>query len=199
VNGSLESPVNGTEIGPRGWLTVLSGTACLVAFAVWLFSTGTAELVAGLLGALAGLVLVVLSVVGTVVERRPDAVLVSLAFLGVGAVLTATVFGFAYFGESLTYLRGEPATATIVRCEDGGEFDDDCEASWRLGGREHTGEIELSFAQQQGDTVPIHAEGDDAVRAGGLTVLVVASSGVAVLTPLLVLAGYVSVRRSRSA
>ncbi|OLF15369.1 hypothetical protein [Actinophytocola xanthii] len=199
MSPAVESPTNGADISPRGWLTVLSGTACLVAFAVWLFSTGTAELVAGLLGALAGLVLVVLSVIGAVVEHRPDVVLVSLAFFGVGAVLTATVFGLAYFGESLTYLRGEPATAKVVRCEDGGELDDDCEASWRLGGREYTGEIELSFAQQQGDTLPIHAEGDEAVRAGGLTVLVVASSGVAVLSPLLLLAGYVSVRRSRSA
>ncbi|HEX2131441.1 MAG TPA: hypothetical protein VHH15_07750 [Actinophytocola sp.] len=190
---------NGAVSGVRGWLTVLSGTACLVAFVVWMFSTGTAELVSGLLGALAGLVLVVLSVVGAIVDHRPGVVLVTLAFLGVGAVLSAVVFGFAYLGESLVYLRGDPTTAEVVRCEEeDGEPDDDCEARWTVDGREHTGEIELSFAQQPGDTVPIHAVGGDAVRAGGLTVLVVASSGVAVLSPVVAFVIYGSVRRSRS-
>lgn len=192
--------MNGTDNGPRGLLTVLSGTACLVLFAVWLFSTGNVQLVTGLLAALAGLVLVVLSVVGAIVDRRPGVVLVSLAFFGVGAVLTAIVFGFAYLGESLTYLRGEPVTAVVTRCEEeDGEPDDDCVARWTVDGREHTGEIELSFAQQPGDRVPVRAVGDDAVRGGGLTVLVVASSGVALLSPLAALVAYVSVRRSRSA
>lgn len=190
--------MNGVDIGPRGLLTVLSGTACLVLFAVWLFSAGTVQLVTGLLAVLAGLVLVVLSVVGAIADRRPGVVLVSLAFLGVGAVLTAVVFGFAYLGESLTYLRGEPATAEITRCEEEDEPDDDCVARWTVDGREHTGEIELSFAQQPGDTVPVRAVGDDAVRAGGLTVLVVASSGMALLSPLAALVVYVSVRRSGS-
>jgi hypothetical protein len=192
--------MNGVNVGARGMLAVLSGTGFLVLLALWLFSTGTVELVTGLLGALAGLVLAVLSVVGAIVDHRPGVVLVSLAFLGVGAVLTAIVFGFAYLGESLTYVRGEPATAEITRCEEEeGEPDDDCVARWTAGGREHTGEIELTFAQQPGDTVPIRAAGEEAVRAGGLTVLVVASSGVALLSPLAALAVYVSVRRSRSA
>jgi len=190
--------VNGVDVNTRGWLTVLAGTACLVAFAVWLFSTGTAELVSGLLGALAGLVLVVLAVVGAVVDHRPGVILVTLAFFGVGAVLTAIVFGFAYLGDSLTYLRGDPTTAEVTRCEEGDEPDDDCEARWQAGGREYSGEIEISFAQQPGDTVPVHAVDGEAVRAGGLTVLVVAASGVALLSPVLAIAGYVSVRRSRS-
>jgi len=189
---------NAAAVGVRWWLTVLSGMACLVAFVVWMFSTGTAELVSGLLGALAGLVLVVVSVVGAIVDHRPGVVLVTLAFLGVGASLTAVVFGFAYIGESVTYLRGEPTTAEVTRCEEDGEPDDDCVARWTVGGREHVDEIELSFAQQPGDTVPIHALHSDAVRAGGLTVLVVASSGVAVLSPVVAFVIYVSVRRSRS-
>lgn len=192
--------MNGVEVGARGMLTVLAGTACLVLLALWLFSTGTAQLVTGLLCALAGLVLVVLSVVGAIVDHRPGVVLVSLAFLGAGAVLTAVVFGFAYLGESWTYLRGEQTTAEVLRCEEeDGEPDDDCVARWTAGGREHTGEIELAFAQQPGDSVPIHAVGEDAVRGGGLTVLVVASSGVALVSPLAAFAVYVSVRRSRSA
>jgi hypothetical protein len=191
--------VNGAPTGARWWITVLSGTACLVALVVWMFSTGTAELVSGLLGALAGLVLVVASVVGAIVDHRPGVVLVTLAFLGVGALLSAIVFGFAYLGESLTYLRGEPTTAEVTHCEEEeGEPDDDCESRWTAGDREHTGEIELSFAQQPGDTVSIHAADGEAVRAGGLTVLVVASSAVAVLSPVVAFVIYVSVRRSRS-
>ncbi|MCT2588112.1 hypothetical protein [Actinophytocola gossypii] len=190
--------VNGVGTDGRWWVTVLSGTACLVALVVWMFSSGTAQLVSGFLGALAGLVLVVVSVVKAIVDHRPGVVLVTLAFLGVGALLSAIVFGFAYVGESLTYVGGEPATAEITRCEEEtGEPDDDCVARWTVGGREHTGEIELSFAQQPGDTVPVHAVDGEAVRAGGLTVLVVASSGVAVLSPVVAFVIYVSVRRSR--
>lgn len=185
--------------GVRGTLTVLSGTACVVLFAVWLFTAGAAQLVTGLLAALAGLVLVVVSVVGAIVDHRPGLVLVSLAFLGVGAVLTAVLFGFSYLGESITYLRGEPATAEVTRCEHEDGEPEDCEARWRVGGREYTGEVELSFAQRPGETLPVRADGDEAVRTGGLTVLVVASSGVAVLSPVAVLVGYVSVRRSGSA
>ncbi|GAB3466994.1 hypothetical protein [Actinophytocola sediminis] len=191
--------MTGTDVGPRATLTVLSGTACLALFAVWLFSSGTVALVTGLLGALAGLVLVVVSVVGTIVDHRPGVVLVSLAFLGVGAAVTSVVFGLAYLEESVTYLRGEQTTARITHCErDDGERED-CEASWRADGREHTGEVELSFATRPGQTLPVRAAGDEAVRTGGLTVLVVAASGVAVVSPVAVLVGYVSVRRSRSA
>lgn len=187
------------DLGLRGWLTVLSGTVALVALAVWLFGTGTVELVSGLAGVLAAVALVVLAVVGAVVERRPGCVLVSLAFLGVGALLTAVVFGFAYLGDTLTYLRGAPATAEITECEDDDGPDDDCVARWRVGGREYTGEIELSFAQQPGDTVPVRADGRDAVRAGGLTVLVVGSSAVAVLSPFAAAGGYLYLRRRSSA
>lgn len=192
--------MNGVQTGPRGQLAILAGTACVALFAVWLFTAGTAQLVTGLLSVLAGLVLVVVSVISAIVEHRPGMVLVSLAFLGVGAVLTAVVFGFAYLGESFTYVSGEKTTAEIIRCEeDDGEPDDDCQARWSVGGREHTGEVELSFSQRPGETMPVHATEEEAVRAGGLTVLVVASSGVALLSPVAALAVYVSVRRSRSA
>lgn len=191
--------MNGVEVGPRGPLTVASGTACLVLFAVWLFTTGTTQLVAGLLGALAGLVLVAVSVASAVAEHQPGVVLVSLAFLGVGAVLTAMVFGFAYLGESITYLRGDPVTATVTHCErDDGELDD-CVARWEVDGREYTGEIELDFDERPGETVAVRAAGEEAVRAGGLSVLVVASSGVAVATPLVVLAGFAFLGRRRRA
>ncbi|MPZ80233.1 MAG: hypothetical protein GEV28_07490 [Actinophytocola sp.] len=91
-----------------------------MALTLWLFGEGIVELVFGLLTALAAVVLVVLAVVGAVVEHQPGRVLVTLAFLGVGLLLTAVVFGFAYLGESLTYVRGEATTARVVSCEEDG-------------------------------------------------------------------------------
>jgi hypothetical protein len=77
--------------------------------------------------------------------------------------------------------------------------DDDCESAWQLGGRDHTGELELSFDEKRGDRVPVRVYGDEAVRESGLTVLVVASSGVALVSPLLVLGGVLAARRQTRA
>jgi len=178
------APVSGT----RGWLSVGAGTVFVAALAVWLFSGGTVELWFGLLATAAAVALVVLAVIGAVVERRPGFVLVTVAFLGVGLLLSAVVFGFAYLGESLTYVRGEATTASVLTCEEDG---DDCVVRWPGG----EGELELAFGKREGDTLPVHAHGDEAVPQGGLTVVVVAASAVAVVSPILALGTFLWLRR----
>lgn len=178
--------------GPRAWLTVVAAAVFVAALAVWSFSAGTVEQVFGFTTVAAGVVLVVVSVVSAVVEHQPGCVLVGVALAGVGALLTAVVFGFAYLEESWTYVRGEQTTAQVATCEDDG---DDCESTWTVGGREHRGEVELALDAPRGGEIPVRAHDDDAVRAGGLTVLVVASSGVALLTPVLVLGAVLWGRR----
>jgi hypothetical protein len=179
--------------GALGWLTVLFGLVFVVALTVWLFGTGVVERVFGGVLVAAGVALVVVAVISAIVERAPGVVLVGAAFAGVGILLTAVVFGFAYLEESWTYVRGESTHATVTGCDD-----DDCESVWRLGG-DHTGEVELSFDEKRGDTIPVRVYGDEAVRENGLTVLVVASSGVALVSPLLVLGGVLAARRQTRA
>jgi hypothetical protein len=182
--------------GLRGWLTVLFSVAFLAALTVWLFSAGVVERIFGFATVAAGVALVVVGVISAVVERQPGCVLVGAAFFGVGVLLTAVVFGFAYLDESWTYVRGESTHATVGTCDDDG---DDCESSWRLGGREYTGEVELAFDQAPGDETPVRVYDDEAVQESGLTVLVVASSGVALLSPLLVLGAVLVARRQATA
>ncbi|MFC4855578.1 hypothetical protein [Actinophytocola glycyrrhizae] len=174
--------------GARGWLTVLFGLLFVVAIAGWSITGWRAFVFATVA---AGVALVVVGVATAIVEHQPGIVLVSAAYAGVGALLTATVFGFAYLEESWTYVRGAPAEAQVVSCEDDGE----CESRWD--GR--TGEVELAFDIEPGDTVPVRVLDDEAVREGGLTVLVVASSGVALVSPLLVIGTIVYVRRQATA
>lgn len=174
--------------GPRAWLTVLFGLIFVVAVSGWAI-LGNRLFILATVGA--GVVLVVVAVASAIVERRPGLVLVSAAFAGVGALLTAVVFGFAYLEESWTYVRGTHTEAQIVSCED----DDDCVSTWD-GQR---GEVELAFDDEEGDTIPIRALGDDAVREGGLAILVVASSGVALVSPLLVIGAILFARRHATA
>jgi len=174
--------------GARGWLTVLFGLLFVLAVTGWAI-TGSRFFIFATVAA--AVVLVVVAVISAIVERKPGLVLVSAAYAGIGAILTAVVFGFAYLEESWIYVRGTHTEATVVSCDDDGE----CESRWD--GR--TGEVDLAFDVQRGDTVPVRALGDDAVREGGLTVLVVASSGVALVSPLLVIGTVLYVRRQATA
>jgi hypothetical protein len=164
-------------------LTVLFGLLFVVAVTGWAV-VGSRFFV--FLTVAAGVALVVVAVVAAIVERRPGLVLVSAAYAGVGALLTAVVFGFAYLEVSWTYVTGTHTSARVVSCED-----DDCESTWDS----QSGEVELAFDDEPGDTVPVRVRGDDAVREGGLAVLVVASSGVALVSPLLVAGTILYVRR----
>ncbi|MBB4907764.1 hypothetical protein [Actinophytocola algeriensis] len=174
--------------GARGWLTVLFGLLLVVAVAGWAVTGWRVFILATVA---AGVVLVVVAVASAIVEHQPGLVLVSAAYAGVGALLTAAVFGFAYLEESWTYVRGTPTAAQVVSCEDDGE----CESRWD--GR--TGEVDLAFDVEPGDTVPVRVLDDEAVREGGLTVLVVASSGVALVSPLLVVGTILFARRHATA
>jgi hypothetical protein len=169
--------------GARGWLTVLVGVVFVVALSGWAI-LGNRLFILATVGA--GVVLVVVAVASAIAERQPGLVLVSAAYVGVGAVLTAVVFGFAYLEESWTYVRGTHTEAQVVSCED-----DDCVSTWG----DQRGEVELAFADEEGATIPIRALGDDAVREGGLAILVVASSGVALVSPLLVIGTILYARR----
>ncbi len=169
--------------GPRAWLTVLFGLLLVVAVAGWAVTGWRAFIVATVV---AGVVLVVVAVASAIVEHQPGLVLVSAAYAGVGALITAVVFGFAYLEESWTYVRGTHTDAQVVSCEN-----TECDARWD--GR--AGEVELAFDDNPGDTIPVRALGDDAVREGGLAVLVVASSGVALVSPLLVVGTILFARR----
>jgi hypothetical protein len=182
----MESPVSEPS-GARAWLTVLFGLLFVIAVTGWAVTGGRVFVFATVA---AGVVLVVVAVASAIVEHRPGLVLVSAAYAGVGALLTAVVFGFAYLEESWTYVRGTHTDARVVTCEN-----TDCEARW--GGR--SGEVELAFDDNPGDTIPVRALGDDAVREGGLAVLVVASSGVALVSPLLVLGTILFARRHATA
>jgi len=182
--------------GIRAWLTVLFSLVFVAALTVWLFSGGVVERVFGFTTVAAGVGLVVVAVVSAVVEHQPGCVLVGVAFFGVGVLLTAVVFGFAYLEESWTYVRGESTHATVRTCE---EDEDECQSSWRLGDRAYTGEVELAFGLAPGDDVPVRVYDDEAVRESGLTVMVVASSGVAVVSPLLVLGAVLFARRQATA
>lgn len=173
--------------GARAWLTVLFGLLFVVAAAGWAV-TGWRFFIFATVAA--GVALVVVGVVSAIVEHQPGLVLVSAAYAGVGALLTAVVFGFAYLEESWTYVRGAPTEAQVLSCDDG-----ECESTWDG----QSGEVDLAFDVEPGDTVPVRAFGDEAVREGGLTVLVVASSGLAVVSPLIVLATVVVVRRHATA
>ncbi len=177
--------------GPRAWLTVVFGVGFVVALAGWLFGVGGTERVFGFATVAFGVGLVVVGVVSAVVERQPGCVLVGAALAGAGALITAVVFGFAYLDASWTYVRGTHTTATTLTCDD-----DECESRWELDGRTHTGEVELAF--DESERIPVSAHGDDSVREVGLTVLVVASSGVALLSPLLVLGAVLYGRRHAS-
>lgn len=173
--------------GARGWLTVLFGLLFVVAVTGWAITNSSFFVFATVA---VGVVLVVLAVVSAIVEHRPGLILVSAAYAGVGALLTAVVFGFAYLEESWTYVRGTPTEAQVVSCED-----DDCESRWDG----QSGEVELSFDDEPRDTIPVRALGDDAVREGGLAVLIVASSGVALVSPLLVIGTILWTRRHATA
>lgn len=173
--------------GARSWLTVLFGLLFVVAVAGWAV-TGWRFFI--FTTAAAGVMLVVLAVVTAIVEHQPGLVLVAAAYAGVGALLTAVVFGFAYLEESWTYVRGTPTEAQVVSCED-----DECESTWDG----QSGEVELAFDVEPGDAVPVRALGDEAVREGGLTVLVVASSGLALVSPLLVIGTILLARRHATA
>jgi hypothetical protein len=173
--------------GARGWLTVFFGLLFVVAVTGWAITNSRFFVFATVA---VGVVLVVLAVVSAIVEHRPGLILVSVAYAGVGALLTAVVFGFAYLDASWTYVRGTHTEAQVVSCED-----DDCESRWDG----QSGEVELAFDDEPGDTIPVRALGDDAVREGGLTVLVVASSGVALVSPLLVIGTLLFVRRHATA
>lgn len=173
--------------GARAWLTVLFGLLFVVAATGWAVAGSRVFIVATVA---AGVALVGVAVVAAIVEHQPGLVLVAAAYAGVGAVLTAVVFGFAYLDTSWTYLRGTHTEAQVVTCEN-----TDCEARWG----DQTGEVELAFDDEPGDTIPIRALGDDAVREGGLAVLVVASSGVALVSPLLVIGTVLFARRHATA
>lgn len=173
--------------GPRAWLTVLFGLIFVVAVAGWAI-LGNRLFILATVGA--GVVLVVVAVASAIVEHRPGLVLVSAAYAGVGALLTAVVFGFAYLEESWTYVRGTHTEAQVVSCED-----DECVSTWD----DRRGEVELAFDDEEGATIPIRALGDDAVREGGLAILVVASSGVALVSPLLVIGTVLFARRHATA
>jgi hypothetical protein len=168
-------------------LTVLFGLLFVVAVSGWAIAGNRLFILATVA---AGVVLVVVAVASAIVERKPGLVLVSAAYAGAGALFTATVFGFAYLEESWTYVRGAHTEAQVVSCED-----DDCVSTWD-GQR---GEVELAFDDEAGATIPIRALGDDAVREGGLAILVVASSGVALLSPLLVIGTVLFARRHATA
>ena len=173
--------------GARAWLTVLFGLLFVVAATGWAIAGNRVFIVATVV---AGVVLVVVAVASAIVEHQPGLVLVSAAYAGVGAVLTAVVFGFAYLEESWTYVRGTHTDAQVVSCEN-----TDCDARWG----DQTGEVELAFDDEPGATIPVRALGDDAVREGGLAVLVVASSGVALVSPLLVIGTVLFARRHATA
>lgn len=173
--------------GVRAWLTVLFGLLFVVAVTGWAITGGRAFVFATVA---AGVVLVVVAVVSAIVEHQPGLVLVSAAYAGVGALLTAVVFGFAYLEASWTYVSGTHTEAQVVSCEE-----DDCESTWNG----QSGEVELAFDDEPGDTIPVRALDDDAVREGGLAVLVVASSGVALVSPLLVIGTVVFARRHATA
>jgi hypothetical protein len=180
--------------GARAWLTVAFSVGFLAALTIWLFTGGVVERVAGFATVAAAVGLVVVAVLSAVAEQQPGCVLVGIAFFGVGALLTAVVFGFAYLEESWTYLRGESTHAVVETCDEA----DECESRWRVGDREQAGEVELAFALSPGDEVLVRAHGDEAVRETGLTVMVVASSGVALVSPLLVLGAVLLARRRRT-
>lgn len=174
--------------GPRAWLTVLFGLLFVVALTGWLFTSGVAERTLGFVTVASGVALVLVAVVSAIVEHQPGCVLVAVAYAGVGALLTAVVFGFAYLEESWTYVQGTHTEAHVLSCDDG-----ECESTWD----NQRGEVELAFDTEPGDKIPIRAHDDEAVQEGGLTVLVAASSGVALVSPLLAVATFVLVRRSR--
>lgn len=182
--------------GARAWLTVLFGLILATTLTVWLFSAGTVERIFGYATVAAGVALVVVAVISAIVEREPSFVLAGVAFLGVGVLVTAVVFGWAYLGASWTYIRGDSTQATVTTCEEDG---DDCESTWQLDGSAYTDEVELAFDVAPGDVIPVRAQGDDAVRESGLTALVVASSGIAVVSPLLVVGGVLFARRHATA
>lgn len=182
--------------GTRAWLTVLFGLILAATLTVWLFSAGTVEQIFGYAAVAAGVALVVVAVVSAIVEHEPGFVLVGVAFFGIGVLLTMIVFGWAYLEASWTYVRGEPTQATVTTCD---EDNDDCESTWQLNERAYTDEVELAFDVAPGDTLQVRARGDDAVREGELTALVVASSGVAVVSPLLVVGGVLFARRQATA
>ena len=173
--------------GVRAWLTVLFGLLFVVAVTGWAVAGNRFFIVATVA---AGVVLVVVAVASAIVEHQPGLVLVSAAYAGVGALLTAVVFGFGYLDTSWTYVRGTHTEAQVVTCEN-----TDCDARWD----NQTGEVELAFDDEPGATIPIRALGDDAVREGGLAVLVVASSGVALLSPLLLVGIILFARRHATA
>lgn len=181
--------------GMRGWLTVASAVVFIVSLAVWLFSSGAVADVSIFVAVASGALLTVVSVVSAVVEHQPGCILVGAALAGVGVLLTMVVFGWAYLGESWTYLQGETTTAEVLTCEEDG---DDCESRWSLGGREYQDEVELSITEAPGDRYPVRASGDDAVRQDGLSLLVVASSGVAVLSPFLLVGTALWTRRRQA-
>ena len=173
--------------GVRAWLTVLFGLLFVVAVTGWAVAGMRVFIVATVA---AGVALVVVAVASAIVEHQPGLVLVSAAYAGVGALLTAVVFGFGYLDTSWTYVRGTHTTAQVLTCEN-----TDCEARWDG----QVGEVELAFDDEPGDTIPIRAHGDDAVREGGLAVLVVASSGVALVSPLLLAGTILFARRHATA
>lgn len=178
--------------GLRGWLTVASAVAFIVSLAVYLFSSGVVADVSIFVAVATGALLTILSVVSAVVEHQPGCILLGVAWAGVGVLLTMVVFGWAYLGESWTYLQGETTTAEVLACEEDG---DDCESRWTIGGQEYRDEVELSITEAPGDRFPVRASGDEAVRQDGLSLLVVASSGVAVLSPFLLVATVLWTRR----
>lgn len=181
--------------GVRGWLTVAGAVLFIVSLAVWLFSSGVVSDVSIFVAVATGSLLAILSVVSAVVEHQPGCILLGVAWAGVGGLLTMVVFGWAYLGESWTYVQGETTTAEVVTCEEDG---DDCESRWSLGGREYEDEVELSLTEQVGDTYPVRADGDEAVRQGGVTLLVVASSGVALLSPFVLVGTVLWARRRQT-
>lgn len=182
--------------GVRAWLTVLFGLILAATLTVWLFSAGTVERIFGYTAVAAGVALVVVAVISAIVEHEPGFVLVGVAFFGIGVLLTAVVFGWAYLEASWTYITGDSTQATVTTCE---EDNDDCESTWQLNERAYTDEVELAFNAAPGDVLQVRARGDDAVREGGLTALVVASSGVAVVSPLLIAGGVLFARRQATA
>jgi hypothetical protein len=168
--------------GVRGWLTVASAVAFIVSLAVWLFSSGVVADVSIFVAVATGALVTILSVVSAIVEHQPGCILLGVAWAGAGVLLTMVLFGWAYLGESWTYLRGETTTAQVVTCEEDG---DDCESEWTVDGQRHRDEVELALTEEPGDRITVRARGDEAVQQSGLTMLVVASSGVAVLSPFL--------------
>lgn len=55
----------------------------------------------------------------------------------------------------------------------------------------------MAFDAEPGDTIPIRAHNDEAVQESGLTALVVASSGVALASPLLAAATILWIRKTK--